>query len=190
MRVPDLLSGVTTPWCGPSAIPTSSPINRVAALDEYNDADILLPAPKNHDPTQYTETEVVLLLSDTKKGSPIRGEMMRKMMRLGYTPGANIRSLQHLMLLHENGKMITDSSWESNKPEKSGGCRGIQSGRVDMQTSAFHREYCHGLGWFMDPNGNWHAKDCSNECVDNNARCVKSYAALVITSKNLPSKAV
>ena len=34
--------------------------------------------------------------------------MMHKMIRLGYTPGSNIRSLQRLMLLHENGKMITD----------------------------------------------------------------------------------
>ena len=86
VRVLQRLTGVTTPWCGPSAIPTPSPINRVAALDEYNDADILLLAPKDHDPMQYTETEVVLLLSDTKKGSFICGEMMRKMMRLGYTP--------------------------------------------------------------------------------------------------------
>ena len=110
VRVLQRSTGVTTPQGGPSAIRTPSPINCVAALDEYNDANILLPAPKNCDAMQYTETQVVLLLSDTKKGSPICGEMMCKMMRLGYTPGANIRSLQRLMLLHENGKMITDEN--------------------------------------------------------------------------------
>ena len=46
-----------------------------------------------------------------------------------------------------------------------------------MQTSAFHREYFHGLGWFMDLNGNWYARDCSDEYVDNNARCVKCSSA-------------
>ena len=76
--------------------------------NEYNDADILLPAPNNHDPMQYTKTDASLSLSDTKMGSPIRVLMMCKIMRLGYIPGANSRSLQHLMLLHENVKMITN----------------------------------------------------------------------------------
>ena len=82
-----------------SAIPIPTPPskkNDVSFVDDP-DPEIVLPAPKNLVRLEYTKLEAVSILAGTKKKSPTRGKMMRKMIRLGYTPVANVRSLQRLL---------------------------------------------------------------------------------------------
>ena len=107
---------------------------------------------------------------------------MQKMIRLRYTP-TTIRSLQRLLQIHEEGNIIPDDEWEGNSTEDMKAprpllttCNGIQSQTLDKH-APFHLEYCHGLGWFMDLNGNWHTKDCRVENVDAHARCTKCRSA-------------
>lgn len=167
-------SGVTYPWRN---TPNPTPIKLVTATDD--DPGILLPVPANIKSMEYTKPEAALILSQcSKKRSHKRAKMMQKMIRLRYTP-TTIRSLQRLLQIHEEGNIIPDDEWEGNSTEFLKAprpllttCNGIQSQTLDKH-APFHLEYCHGLGWFMDSNGNWHTKDCRIENVDAHARCTK-----------------
>ena len=88
-----------------SAVPIPPPKKNEVPFVDDPDPEIVLPAPKNLVRLEYTKLEAVSILAGTKKKSPTRGKMMRKMIRLGYTPVANVRSLQRLLQCHEGGGM-------------------------------------------------------------------------------------
>ena len=81
---------------------------------------------------------------------------MCKMISSGFTPVANIRTIQQLLPLHKAEKIIPDNAWESSVPESKvsvmplpATCNGVQSRIFDMQAS-FHIDYFHTVGWFTD----------------------------------------
>ena len=86
-----------------SAVPIPPPKKNEVPFVDDPDPEIVLPAPKNLVRLEYTKLEAVSILAGTRKKSPTRGKMMRKMIRLGYTPVANVRSLQRLLQCHERG---------------------------------------------------------------------------------------
>ena len=84
----------------------------------HADGHILLPAPTDSVSAEYTKPEAVAILSQqTTKGSPLRGKMMRKMIRLAYTPTTE-RTLSRLMKSHADGEIIPTDAWGGNCKEK------------------------------------------------------------------------
>ena len=149
--------GVTYPCDTASPTPINN-IKLVTATDD--DPGILLPVPANINSMEYTKPEAILILSQcTKKGSHQQGRLMQRRIRLGYTP-TTVRSLQRLLSIKKEGNIIPDNAWEKKSTEEMEAprflfrtCNGIQSQTFDKQAH-FYLECYHGLGWFMDSNGN------------------------------------
>jgi len=139
--------------------------------------DIDLPLPEDPTANTYTKHQAVQVLSVTKKGSPLRGKMMRKMIHLGYAP-TTTRLLRDLMHISAQGKPIPTGTWveppvlpADPKPLPSI-CLGIQSRTLDKKAQ-FHGEYCREKGWFVHYDQQWHSKGCTNDSVDKKGRCLK-----------------
>ena len=87
-------------------------------ITTHADDQILLPAPADSLSAQCTKPEAVAILSQqTMRGSPLRGKMMRKMIRLAYTPTTE-RNLQRLLKSHASGEIIPNNAWEEPPKEK------------------------------------------------------------------------
>jgi hypothetical protein len=100
----------------------SSNQSKLDPIDD--DADIVLPLPRDRVRNEYTKSEAVQILSQTKKGSGLRGNTMRQMVSLGYAP-VHRRVLQKLMQRNDQGETIPNVLWNSNKP--------IQSSTLDQK---------------------------------------------------------
>ena len=134
VRVLQQSISVKKPW-HVTANPT--PIKIDIATD--SDPHILLPVPVNSNSMEYTKPEAVFILLRTRKGSPIKGKMIRKMIWMGYTPTI-IRTIQLLLQLYDDGKIILDDPWDEKPIEELGSsqplpntCKSIQSRSVDKQ---------------------------------------------------------
>ena len=150
-------------------------------MPSNNNNSIELPIPADTTTLQYTKLEAALILSGTKKGSNTRGNMMTKMICLGYVPTTK-RSLQRLLQRMAKGEVIgDDESWggdAGNTPQRQ--CLGIKSSTFD-KFAMDNIMYCFDAGWFIDPTQQWCSMGCSNENVDKCGRC-KSATVNIATS--------
>ena len=87
-----------------------TPIKIGTATD--GDPIILIPVPANSNSNSmdYTKPEAILILSHNKKGLPIRGKLMCKMIGLRYTP-TTVKIIQQILQLNFNGEIIPDDPW-------------------------------------------------------------------------------